>query len=268
MAIIANNRALVPVNDWNKEEIPDANAVFINRVVHPRNIAIEERRERARILKGSQLKNALRALKDLETKLSATNYDELQAAYNLTGRKMLTYIDEFEQLSPEATQDERDEVENRIESMRVRQMRLSEELKAFAPMVEKHKMVKAVIHDHYLAIAREKQRAETKKQCIKEAYAFGEVIVETFTRLGYCYEIWKDKKKYVHKVGIERIEFLPDQICFKIAVSRKSMFGFRSLLPRGVHALDLIREETLGELAIALMVRGFSLTETMQPMDS
>src|SRR5690606_22666234 len=48
-----------------------------------------------------------------------------------------------------------------------------------------------------------------------------------------------------------RIEVMPDAIWLKVLVTQKAMFGFKSALPQGVKAYDLIDEKTLRELSIA-----------------
>jgi hypothetical protein len=231
--------------------IPEPNEMFRSEAIHPRNLAIEERRERARILSKAQVTHYAKLLKRIDEQLTEAGYDDLYASYRMARSKWLNCLDEREALPDDATAEQIEQIEEQIESHRIRLFRLSQDLQPFERVIVKRNDIRDMLKDHEYALQRERLLTDLRKEMAKEAINFAGIIVETWARLGYKYEYMHRGKRFVDKVMIETTHITPDQIYFKIAVTSKGLLGYKQLLPQGVKAQDLISEETLHELSIA-----------------
>ena len=70
-------------------------------------------------------------------------------------------------------------------------------------------------------------------------------------RMAYIKSNTKGKERIVPP-QFERVYVTPDELQYKIAVTRRGIFGLRTLLPRGVNVYDLVKPETLRQLSVAL----------------
>lgn len=91
-----------------------------------------------------------------------------------------------------------------------------------------------------------KIRADYTQLLYKEANVYKQIILNRWIRL--------DSKS--RGVQFERVECGAQAIHFKIATAKKNIFNvWKSALPQGVHALDLIDRDTLLELSLACQRR-------------
>lgn len=242
------DREIIPVIDDLGGRPPAPNETFTNRIIHPRNIAIEARRENARVLTGRQFKNYSREARRLDKALNESGFYELSAEYKLLKKRYETYEAELED-SP--SNEQREDIEKRLAAVQERARAVRTELAPLMRIAAHHTQLHDLIRDHYLALERQQLHDQLTRALAKEAHKFAEIIIEKWSQLGYKHEYMVKNKRRVDKVQFADIQVMPDAVWLKIAVSRKSWFGFKSTLPNGVRVLDLIEENTLKELSFA-----------------
>ena len=116
----------------------------------------------------------------------------------------------------------------------------------------------------YLALHRarvRREQASVKAQLRAEAKLYANILVAQWTRLGayYAYRWRLDqteqarvrRRKKTQKVRFERVVVTAEALYFKIWVGKRTMFGYKSMIPHKVMVRDLISEESLAELSYA-----------------
>lgn len=240
---------MLEANAWG-EAIPEPLAAFSHRVISPRNIEIEERRRASKVLPKRQVKRLAKRRDKLDETLKRTGFR--RALLELQDQAAL-YRHYSEALDGEPTAEERARLEAGQMAARAEGLRLRSEYSSQIEIYREYKAICARLDDHAYALQREREIANLQEQLAKEASYFEQVIVETLARLGYKHE-WRDKrgKRQVDKVRIARRDITGDQIWYKIETTRKTMGrGFKSVLPQGVRARDLVSDETCFELSTA-----------------
>lgn len=247
------NNALLPIETDALGGTPPApGEAFRNRIIHPRNIEIEQRRENARILKPRQLTGFNKEARRLDKTLQDAGYYDLKGEYSVLKRRFEVYQAELEELGNSPSPEQLEDIQRRLAAVTERARFVRSELKRLSPFAERHQQLTDLISDHYMALEKKRLHDRLTKELAKEAYDFAEIIIEKWAQLGYKYEYHHRNKLKVDKVGFSDIHVSPDAIWLKIDVSRKSWFGFKSTLPNNVRVLDLIdRDKTLPELSVA-----------------
>jgi hypothetical protein len=240
---------IVTVNQYDEfgARIPAPSEAFKNEVIHPRNLALQERQQNARLLSRKELITNTREASRLEAELEAAGWYKLKALYKNLKQKYDTCIIRMEGCA----EIERQSIQEEISIILLRANEIRHELEAIAPLAARHHALVETLRDHRLALQRHKLHVELTKELAQEAYYFADLLVETWSRLGFKHETLYRNKRYVHKVEFDRVEVTPDAIWFKIYVSKKTMFGFKNVLPQGVKVQDLIDEPVLKELSYA-----------------
>lgn len=230
--------------------VPAPMEPFTSVIIHPRNIAIQERQENARRLTRAQLVEVTKKAEADRRALDEASYFAMLADYKLLKKRFELYLRELAEL-PEGSEDRTDK-EATIARVREEGIALSQSLKALEPIAVRYQLYTGQLKDHRLAVERDQAHDRLNKQMLKEAYRWEEIIIETWTRLGYCH-VGYDKrgKKFTHKVKMSEMMITPDAVWYKIFVTVRLLFGSRSALPKGVHVRDLTDDKTLEELSIA-----------------
>ena len=114
-------------------------------------------------------------------------------------------------------------------------------------------IVKARIDEHEATARALAQEAVDAQQMAKEANLYAQLIIRTWNRLGYKYEVHKGNRIVKHSVRFEHIYTNADEIQFKVDVSQLGLFdGTVHNLPQGIRAYNLVEPDTLRELNISL----------------
>lgn len=111
---------------------------------------------------------------------------------------------------------------------------------------------------------REKEIKRAQKQLQKElkreAEIRGQLLVNCWTRLGEAHmprnaDISTNgravRKHKITRVKFARIFTSPERFWYQILISKRAIFGYKDMLPFGVHTKDLISEDTLFDLSLA-----------------
>lgn len=240
--------AIITVDDFGVR-VPEPLEPFTNTIIHPRNLAIQQRQEEARKLTRAELIDTSREADDLRKLLDQVGYYDQLAEYKLLKRRYSFY-----QSAAESADNDEDRAEQvrLLEQTRQRGAALRQSLSTMQGKAARHQHLTALLKDHQLAVERDKAHARLNQLMAKEAERWKQIIVETWTRMGYAHQGYdKRGRKIVHKVQFSEVVITPDAVWYKVYVTVKTWFGYRSALPYSVKVADLIDEKTLEELSHA-----------------
>lgn len=245
--------AMIPYREPPKRDLdsppPDPRASFQNLVIHPKNLALEERKANARLLDKKDYARKLKRLTELNKLLVDVNYDALMARYQALGQRYKAIQGELYQASePDARAALLEEARKISHEGR----RLKEQLEHVHPLAKEQQGIIAALKDHKLAVARETLHKQISEGLRKESHEWASIIQQRWSGRGYRHEVFNGKQRIVRLPQFAEIHVTPDATYFKVAVTGKRMFGYVPLLPYGVDAMDLISEDTCKELSIAL----------------
>lgn len=251
------NQAIIPYKEPPKRELdsppPDPRAAFQNLIIHPKNLALEERQANARSLDKKEYARKLKRLTELNKLLTDTNYDALMARYKTLAQqyKMIQQSIHHD-LAQEGDPDGLSSVMEQNDKLLGEAGRLRAQLEHMYPLAKEQQAIIAILKDHKLAVARETLHKQISEGLKKECEEWGSIIQQRWSGRGYRHEVFNGKKRIVRLPKFAEIHVTPDAVYYKIAVTGKRWFGYADLLPFGVDATDLISEETCKELTIAL----------------
>lgn len=252
-------------------QTPRWGSVFVDQYLSPENLAIIN--EGAKRLEHRRLKQ----LRHIENECRFVLYGEPIPAPSLLARmfsskqteplpQYLKYDDAVEQyelcrsyhaqlkaLLAESVGVKAKRIYRRMEQVKQRALILMEYIEVARVWKKRLLYADARLTEHTTAIQFERELDRDRRGMRSEATYFKNQLISAWARMGYKHEIISGKSKHVDKVKIEHIWAAEDELIFKIAVSRITLFGsINSRLPERVKAYDLIKPETLRELEAAL----------------
>lgn len=252
---MAANRSIVAVEPIQPEQVDEFGATiplpqeaFKNYVVHPRNIALEERRESARPLSAKELKQIGKELKAIFNHLRDVGWFTMSEEYAQLQHRYRFYK---EQRDSAKTQEENLEAVTALSEIIIQARQIKPPLNSMKKQGKRYYELLEMLNDHQLAMERQRLHDSLSKELSKEAHHFQDLIIETYSRLGFKHEYTHKNRKYIHRVAFDRIVVTPDTIHYKLFVSTKTFFGFKNVMPNGVKVQDLIDPYVLKELSIA-----------------
>lgn len=244
-----SSKSIVKATDDLGVSIPAPKEPFTATVIHPRNLAIQARQESARKLSKSEYREAVRDLKALRQVLSDSGYYDLLSKYRLLKQRHKLYQEELERAT---TDEDRDEYRRLIEQVRAEGYTLWQSLQQFGDKAKRYETRLIELKTHDQEVEREQAHIKLNKLMMEEAKQWKDILIRKWTQLGMAYEHYdKNGKRIVDQVQFEQIVITPDVVWFKIAVTVKTLFGVRSVLPHRVPVRDLIAEQTLVEQSYA-----------------
>lgn len=234
-----------------------------SREYHPDNASLlaMERARYARIMNKQDLTRARADLKRVQSALDAHNVDkfldEKQRLLMELGKLKMQFDKLQEKLNLESADIET--LNKKCDIVRENARQVKQELSIVSKRIAPHRKtiqrrdeIKSRIDEHITAIQDAKQAEIDKREMEKEANIHASLIIKTWNRLGYCYEVSVRGKMRRRSVRFERIVVTPDEIQFKIDVSQLGLLDNTvHNLPSGVRAFDLVKPETLVELSVA-----------------
>lgn len=227
---------------------------------HNQQLLQDEQARQTKIMNKRSLKASKQKLSEIQMILDEHQVDAMLAEYQ-------TLVDEFEGLrkqylkcqeqlvlkpnSPKILSDISILQENRkqlLEDVRVVKRRIH----PYRKLIVKRDTIKGRIDEHINMVMDMKQADRDRKEMEKEANVFAQIIIRTWSRLGFQYERTRNKKVRRDTVRFEKIIATPDDLQFKIDVSKLGLFdGTIHNLPSGVRAFKLVEPDTLRELSSA-----------------
>ena len=119
-------------------------------------------------------------------------------------------------------------------------------------LVVQRDVLKGRIDEHINMVMDMKQAKKDAKEMAKEANVFASIIIKTWASIGFKYERTRKGKIKTDYVRFEKIIATPDDIQFKVDVSRLGLFdGTFHNLPQGVRSYELVDPKTLIMLSSA-----------------
>jgi hypothetical protein len=251
---MTDEKAIIPAASPLEIEAPGPNTVFLNRVVNPRNISITEQAQakRDQPLTRAAIKQIRQEIKKLESQLKRAGYYQAKADYeDLTARYNELRIELKGLPGKPEYEGRRQDIRQQMNTLQMRGRELRASIKVSIPLARQQRALVERLDSHRAAIEQAKLHTMLRRELAKEVTIFESLIIERWSQLGYKHEISIGKKHKVHKVKFSEIHITPDQIFLKIDASMKTWMGFKSTLPQGVKAMDLIQPDTLTELSIS-----------------
>ncbi len=243
-----SGKAIANVDDFGVS-IPLPNEPFTATVIHPRNLAIQERQETARKLSRSEYREAIKDVKSLRASLVESNYYELLGEYKALKQRHKLYTQELELAT---TEEDKIEQGRLLEIVRVKGLATFQSLERLRSVAVQYETRLLELKTHDQEVEREKAHRKLNLLMKEEAGKWKDLLVKHWARLGFSYVTTdKNMRRIVNLVDFERCVISPDVVWFKVAISQKTFFGHKSLLPQGVRVRDLIDDKTLMELSYA-----------------
>jgi hypothetical protein len=244
------------VDEWG-QKIPAPNESFENRVVHPRNTDLEMRRQAARPLP----KDEFRTLSDQSVALrKALILDGVPAKLHEIRALKKQYVQLSEALERARGAEAKAGIHAQLAAVYASGKTIENDLKPYREALARLRVLEDRKSQHIMARQRQLVEMDQNKDLEKEAERYWEIIVERLAQLGYKHEFKKGNKRVVDKIKLAECHQTPERIYYKLKISQKVMLGlfkigFRTMLPYGVKAGDIIKEETTMELSLACQKR-------------
>lgn len=243
------------------ESVPAPLAPLTHVVISPANIAAEQRKQRALRLTLKERMQMRAQIAQLDLKLSQGRYEEhrrffesLKADYErlqaLSGELAVKTMDWL--LEPDLL-DRISENNRQLADVKARGAVVEIQYRKLKPRYDQRAQLAQKLHEHELAVERDKLQREIENAMKKEAAIYERLIIDRWTRLGFAHKWSEDGKSYMEKVKFSEVGITLDAIYYKIDASYKTAFNnWKTNLPEGVYvAKQLLHEDTLAELTIA-----------------
>jgi hypothetical protein len=251
------------MNDFNLESAaPQPLAPLTHTIISPANIEAEQRRAAAQRLSLKQrwmMWRALRKLTKQIAQLEAKQKAQLGLMSSLRPKmsELYTrYLNLKEQLA-ETPEDETLKQEYldlwaELTPIKSRWDALQRQIAPLQRLRQQKSRIQRALEDHTISVEREKTEMRLMKAMRKEAQIYEKLIVDKWTRLGFCERYTKGSKEYVKTVDFSEIHLTLDAIFFKIDASFQTAFkNWKTNLPAGVYIVEqLLNPKTLDELSI------------------
>lgn len=251
------------MNDFTLENAaPQPLAPLTHTIISPTNIEAEQRRAAAHRLSFRQrwkMRSALGKLTKQIAQLEAKQKAQLGLMSSLRPQmaELYTrYLNLKEQLAetPEDENLKQDYLDlwAELTPIKSRWDALQRQTAPLQRLRQQKSRIQRALEDHTISVDREKTEMRLMKAMRKEAQIYEKLIVDKWTRLGFCERYTKGSKEYVKTVAFSAIHLTLDAIFFKIDASFQTAFkNWKTNLPAGVYIVEqLLNPKTLDELSI------------------
>ncbi len=256
---MTTDRAIVPIALENAA--PPPLAPLTDVVISPANIAAEQRQRNAQRLSWQQRRKIKSDIRRLNKKLRSAQCREIAAVRASLKPQMerlhKQYTDLKQQIQQQpdcpALAEELNRLWQEIEPVKQRWDRVNQQARAIAPLYEQRSALLRALEDHQLSLARDKAEKRLIRAMRQEAEIYERLIIDKWTRLGYCYRYSKGSKDHVDKVEFAECSITLDAIYFKIDAAYQTAFkNWKTNVPQGVKVVEqLLDPSTLDELSLA-----------------
>lgn len=225
-------------------EVPQWGSVFKDTRIHPDNLMLESSEHKLRRLTSHERKKFRDDKKKIHRLLKKHGYYRLLDEHDRL--KVL-----FQNLKIAIHNG--DDVIAEFKKVQARGKWIRAKIEKFKPLTERLRYIAMREDEHRNAREYERRERRDTKQMRREVKHFATRIIERYSQLGHKDEvIEKNGKTRRYKVRFSDVYVTPDEIIFKIDVSRVTVLGSnKNQLPEGVKVRDLVHPDTLDELASA-----------------
>lgn len=243
-----------------RDGVPPPLSPLTDIVVSPENIAAEARLQRAQPLPLAKRLRYQREVKKIEQQLRRADYTDVVARRRELRADLKRLQTDYEtmQTAITATPDDPqliaqyDELCNEVAAKAQQYRALGQAIKPLQPLVIHRAKLMRALEDHPAAVARIKAEKRLREMMVKEARIYESLIIDKWTRLGFCHRRTVNGKEVVDKVQFSEVAITLDAIYYKIDMSYQTAFkNWKTNLPNGVYVTtQLLAEQTLDELSI------------------
>lgn len=221
-------------------------------VVSPENIALEQRQRHAETLSLKQKWETQKALKGIRRELKGLGYADFRTRYHLLKPDMDAFRERYLALKEAEDQEGLSALQVEMEAMLYQWQQLGAQWRELEPLVSQKRALAQRLEDHELAKSHERAVRRLQRDLQAEAGIYARLIINKWTRLGYCHRFTQGNQTITRKVKFDSYDITPDAIYYKISTSFKTaMGGWDEQMPEGIHiAKDLLNPDTLTELSI------------------
>lgn len=254
---------------------PPPLAPLTHQIISPQNIAAEQRRAHAQTLSFKQrwkLRGALRGLDKQLQALVQRGITERYERWQALKSELADLHSQYTELKTRrVAEPENAELQQEYLDLCVRIAPVKRSYDALTRLVDPYQQMKAkraqiarALEDH--AVAKERQKAVLlmEKAMAKEAKIYERLIIEKWTRLGFCERYTVNGKDRINEVRFSSIHITLDAIYYKIDTAYQTAFkNWKTNLPAGVRITDqLLSTLTLQELSLTCQRQ---ITATQSP---
>ena len=229
-------------------QTPEPLGMFKNEIIHPRNVELQARQQRAKLLTRDQRREYTRQAKLLKKKIDHSSYPEIQQQLRDLHERYLAVLEEVHWAGDRVTP----ELQTRLDEIQTAARNLKRQRSQYLPVVREYKALKQALQDHEIAVAREQLHKRLTLQMAKESAVFARIIKTELARLDIAYKRTIKGRTVTDTIKFERVVTTPDEIQFKIYTGKVGTFGgYIPGMPHGVKGMDIVAPDTLHELTIA-----------------
>lgn len=250
--------AIIPAN--LDTAAPPPLAPLEHVVISPANIEIEKRRKRAVKLTKQERAHIGREMQAVYRQLKQSQYDEIAAVRAALRDEVEVYHNRYLDLKEQMAAAP-DDIELREQwralrdesaPARARWDAIQSQYQQLIPLQERYLELTHALENHQIAVERDKAEQRLYDQMIKEAKIYERLIIDKWTRLGFCHRYKDGEKNRIDKVSFSKVGITLDALYFKIATSSQTAFkNWQTHIPDTVKiTTQLLTEETLDELSI------------------
>lgn len=241
----SDEKAIVPHSSALEIEVPAPGAMFKNRIISERNLALEQMQDTARKLTKQQVKQLKRQIVKAEKQLASVGYQAIVEQRESLNNEFLSLVRQREETADSS-------LDRRINLLRLSLEIYDRRLERLnSTLVQSITDANDKLAAHVIAVKREKAHNEARKLLAAEAYNFQDIIRATWSRLNFKDEMMIKNRTIIKLPKFSEIHVTPDRLWFKIYTTTKTLAGYDSALPQNVRVADLISDETVFELSIA-----------------
>lgn len=237
--------AIVPTRAALDIAVPAPGAMFKVRTISPRNLQLKQQHEHARILSRREHKHLKRKLVDLQKILQRDGYDTLvlkRDSYEQKITRIMAHI---------AAHGDNPKLERRAHLLYHARNILTRKIETYGEVVRAITDIQNSLHEHEIAVRREKEFKKQRKALKQEAYDWQDIVKAVWSRLGYREIKTIGKREVIRLPRFAETHILPDQVWLQIHTTNKKIVGLDNALPHKVKVQDLISDETIEEISIA-----------------
>lgn len=246
-------------------QAPPPLAPLTHVVISPANIAAEQRERRAATLTWGKRWRIRRHLRRLEHQLKRSGYNALSTQIRAIRGEYKTLYAQFQaaKQNRDTTPDVYKAAGLALAPVHQKWQVLLSQYRQLEGTLQQKKILTAALEEHEIAVKRDRLERQLIADMEREAKIYETIIIDRWTRLGYCHRYTKGKNTYTEKVQFSQVGITLDAVYFKIDASYQTLFNnFKTNLPDGVWITDLIAPKCLDELTTACQRRISAVSTT------
>lgn len=229
-------------------------------IISPANVEAEKREYDAVTLTREEMKAARAEIKELRAFLRAERFQDVrnQRAKIKADIERLheRYLDLKEALEAapddESLQEQLNALWDELTPVRAEWNEVNTRYQELLPYAQRGKMLVRKVQDHDISIERDRTAGKLRAALLKEARIYERLIIDKWTRLGFCHRYYHKGEERVDRVQFDRVVSTMDAHFLKIDAAFQTAFkNWRTNIPDGVKVAEqLLNPSTLDELSI------------------